>query len=118
MNVQAISSIVFNSQIKKLFKKGKLPIKYGLYGEILTPQNVSDEHLICKCYGGTNDLANIALASKECNNARGNTPIEYCLTLGMLRKYLKQFKGIKRKDFNGDSYIEGIKRTCKELADG
>ena len=108
---------VFKSQLKKLYKKGKLPIKYGLYGELLTKDNVSDEHIICRCFGGTNDLSNIALTSKELNNARGNQPIGLFVTMGMLRQYLLQFKDLKCKDFDGNKYIKGLRETFRRLVD-
>ena len=117
MNIQPVDNINFNSKLKTLYKKGVIKVKYGLYGEELTKKNVSDEHIICKCNGGTNDLSNIALASKELNNARGCNPIENFITLGMLRNYLLQFKGIKCNGFDGDSYIRLIRRTFKELMD-
>lgn len=109
--------IMFKSRLKTLYKKGQLPIKYGIYGEKLTKSNVSDEHVICRCFGGTSDLKNIVLASKEMNNARGNQPIGLFVTYAMLKKYLSQFLGIKRKDFDGDEYIKGIKNTFKEWID-
>ena len=110
-------SLTFNSHLKTLFKKGKLPVKYGLYGEIITPKNVSDEHIICKCHGGTNELSNIALASVELNVKRGCKPIEDYVTFGMLRQYLRQFKGVRRQGFDGDSYIKGIRKTFKDIVD-
>ena len=115
MIVQPTSNITFTSQIKKLYKKGRIKLKYGLYGEELTKQNVSDEHIICKCYGGTNDLSNIALASKELNNLRGNNPIENFVTFGMIRQYLLQFKGIRCNGFDGNSYIRGIQDTFRGI---
>lgn len=121
MNIQTNYRIdkptIFKSQLKKLYKKGKLPIKYGLYGDILTKENVSDEHIVCKCFGGSNNLSNIALTSKELNNARGNQPIEFFVTMGMLRQYLLQFRNIKLKDFDGNSYIKGIRETFRGLVD-
>ena len=115
MNVQPTDNINFNSHLKTLFKKGKVKVRYGLYGEELTKKNVSDEHLICKCQGGSNELSNIALASKELNNARGCSPIENFVTFGMVRQYLLQFKGVKVQGFDGDAYIKGIKKTFREL---
>ena len=87
MYIQPISCLTFNSKIKKLFKQGKLKLDYGLYGEPLTKQNVSDEHIICKCYGGQTVESNIALASKEMNNKRGCQPIEKFVTIEMFEKY-------------------------------
>ena len=108
---------IFKSQLKKLYKKGKLSIKYGLYGEELTKKNVTDEHLLPRCFGGSSDLSNIALATKEANWRRGSEPIEIFLSLGMLRNYCKQFKGIKIRGFNGDEYVKGIIKTIKGLVD-
>ena len=108
---------IFKSQLKKMYKKGKLPIKYGLYGEELTKKNVTDEHLLPRCLGGSSDLSNIALATKEANWRRGSEPIEFFLSLGMLRNYCKQFKGIKVRDFDGDEYIKGIIKTIKGLVE-
>ena len=114
----SITEIIFRSHLKTLYKKGKLPVKYGIYGEILTPKNVSDEHIICKCHGGSNKLSNIALAAVELNVKRGCKPIEDFVTFGMLRQYLRQFKGVKRQGFDGDSYIRGIRKTFKDIVDG
>ena len=108
-------SPIFNSQLKNLYKKGKIKVKYGIYGEKLTKENVSDEHVICKCFGGSNNQSNIVLASKELNNARGNKPIALFVTMEKLRQYWEQFRGVKCQDFNGDEYIKQIKKTFKEL---
>lgn len=112
------NGILFQSRLKTLYKKGKLPVRYGIYGERLTPGNVSDEHIICRCFGGTDDLSNIALADKAYNNMRGNRPITEFLTLGNINLYLQQFKGVKRQGFDGDSYIKGIRETFRRLVDG
>ena len=117
MIVQPTSDVVFNSKLKKLYKKGKLPIKYGIYGEKLTLKNVTDEHLLPRSFGGTKDIENIALATKQANWRRGREPIENFLTYEMLQNYCAQFKGIKLKDFDGNKYIEGIKRTIRMLID-
>ena len=113
-----IQSVVFQSHLKNLFKKGKLPsVKRGLYGEKITKDNVSDEHVRCKCHGGDNSQGNIALASKELNNKRGCNPIVDYLTYEMLQNYCFQFKGVRCNGFNGDDYVKKIKKTIKELID-
>ena len=77
MDVKPINPrITFKSKIKRLYKKGKIKLDYDLYGLPLTKQNVSDEHIICRCFGGSSEESNIALATKEINNLRGNKPIE------------------------------------------
>ena len=118
MKVKPIDNTpIFQSQLKRLYKKGKLPIKYGIYGELLSKKNVTDEHLLPRGLKGTSDLSNIALATKKTNWRRGNEPIEYFLTFGMLRNYCRQFKGIKLKNFDGDEYIKGIIKTIKGLVE-
>ena len=115
MIIQPTNNIVFHSQLKRLYKKGKIKIDVGIYGEKLTKKNVSDEHVVCKSQGGSDNLSNIVLASKKLNNARSDKPIEQFVTIGMLRRYLLQFKGIKCQGFDGDSYIKNIKNTFEDL---
>lgn len=116
MNILPIGNgILFKSHLKELYKKGKIKVEFGLYGEKLTKKNVSDEHLKPKSWGGTNDQFNIALASREANSRRGNAPIELFLTFGMLRNYLRQFIDVFVDGFDGNKYIEGVKKTIREL---
>ena len=115
MRVLPTDGVLFKSKLKELYKKGKLPIKVGIYGEELTLSNVTDEHLKPRSQGGTKDLSNIALATCEANNRRGNQPIEKFLTYEMLRNYLRQFINIKVDNFDGNKYIEGIRKTITEL---
>lgn len=112
----------YHSVIKDLFKEDKLPsVKHGLYGDILTKDNVSLEHLIPHSYkNGKSELCNFALASKQKNNLRGNSDIRDFLTPEMAKKYLNQFVDIKavskkNKKFNGNNYIDMIKKTLKQL---
>ena len=116
MNILPVGNgILFKSRLKKLYKQGKINIEYDIYGNKLTKQNVTDEHLICRCHGGTSDLSNIALATKEANWKRGCQPIENFLTYGNLRRYLLYFKDVKLPNFDGNAYREGIRKTIKEL---
>lgn len=65
--------------------------------------------------GGKTKLDNLVLASKANNQARGNADIKDYLTVENVTRYLEQFKGIKRKDFDGQSYITGVITTLKGL---
>lgn len=106
----------YNSVLKTLYKKGKLPqVKKGFYGDRLTKDNCSLEHLLCREQGGTTDLSNLVLASKRKNNARGNKPLRDFINLKAMADYLIQFKGIRRKGFNGDKYIKSILQTVSDL---
>jgi hypothetical protein len=105
----------YSSPLKTLWRKGKLPVKYGFYGDILTQKNVSLEHLKAHSKGGKTNLANLVLASKAKNNARGNKSIKDYLTVENVVRYLKQFKDVKLKDFDGNKYIAGIVATLGGL---
>lgn len=118
MNVQAISNLTFDSRIKKLFKSGKLKLDYGLYGEPLTKENVSDEHIICRCYGGKTIESNIALASKEMNNRRGCQPIEKFVTIEMVNAYIERIRQNNIKGYDIEAYCQGIIKTFSKIFGG
>lgn len=82
---------------------------------MLTKSNVSLEHITPVSQGGKTVLENLALATKENNNTRGCEDIDRFLTFGMIREYLKQFKGIKVNGFDGNNYIEKLRRKFNEL---
>jgi len=115
MNVHPISGLTFDSKIKKLFKQGKLKLDYGLYGERLTKENVSDEHIVCKCYGGKTVESNIALASKEMNNKRGCKPIEQFVTIEMVNAYIQRVRQNNLKCYDIEEYCNGIIRTFSKI---
>lgn len=112
--------ITFKSQIKTLFKKGKLKgVKYGIYGDILDIKNVTDEHVFPKSWGGANTEDNIALASKAKNNLRGNKPLSQFLTAENLKQYIDQFWTINLPEygFKGKTYIENLLKTINKVLD-
>lgn len=115
MYIQAVNGLVFNSKIKKLFKQGKLKLDYGLYGERLTKDNVSDEHIICKCFGGQTVETNIALASKEMNNRRGCKPIQDFVTIEMVNKYIERVMQNNLKEYDIEAYCKGILNTFSKI---
>ena len=106
----------YSSPLKTLWRKGKLPsVKYGFYGDVLTQKNVSLEHLKAHSKGGKTNLTNLVLASKVKNQARGNDAIDDYLEVNNLVRYLKQFKDIRLKDFDGNKYIAGVLATLGGL---
>lgn len=120
MEIKSVSesTVSFGSYqniLKTLYKKGKMPqVKKGLYGDILTKDNVSLEHLKPHSEGGKTILSNLALASKQKNNARGAKPLSEVLNWEMVNDYLSQFN-FRIKGFNGEAYAEMIKKTVEEL---
>lgn len=106
----------YKSQLKTLWKRGKLKtVVHGLYGDVLTKSNISLEHLKPHSKGGKTVLSNLALASKEKNNFRSSRPLKDFLTKEMIDNYLNQFKNIHTRGFNGNKYIEMLRKTFKEL---
>lgn len=116
LSLTLISFGSYQSPLKTLFKKGKFPsVKKGIYGDALTPENASLEHLKPKSKGGINHLKNYALASTDSNSKRGNKPLEEFLTGEMLDEYLEQFNFKIPGKFDGYEYQDMIRRTCSEL---
>ena len=106
----------YSSPLKTLWRKGKLPsVKYGFYGDLLTQRSLSLEHLKPHSKKGKTNLANLVLASKAKNNARGNSPIDDYIDVKTVMKYLAQFKDIKLQGFDGNKYIAGIVATLGGL---
>lgn len=117
-SVSNTPSFQYHHPIKTQWLKGNMPtVTRGLYGEVLTPKTVSIEHLTPVSKGGKTELGNIALADKKKNNDRGIEPIENFLTLGMLRSYWNQFKGIKLPNFDGDEYIKLLRKYFRNIVD-
>lgn len=114
MQVQAVSFKSYNSILKTAWKQGKLPtVTKGIYGNILTPDNLSLEHIIPHSLGGATRLNNLMLAERTANAQRGVKPLMEVISYEQLMDYLKQFIGIKIKRFNGDEYIREILKTVE-----
>ena len=105
----------YSHQLKTLYRQGKLPVKYGFYGDKLTQKNVSLEHLKPHSNGGETVLSNLVLASKQKNQARGNADIRDFANKETIVKYLNQFIDVKIKGFDGNKYINGIIKTLTNL---
>lgn len=117
MKINPISPIIFGykSNLKRLYIKGKLPeVIYGIYGGILTPKNVTIEHIKPRSFGGKTVLNNIALAVNKNNWNRGNKPLIGFYDEKIFQKYLEQFKGIELPNFSGNEYINNLINTINE----
>lgn len=106
----------YSNILKTLYKRGKLPtVKYGFYGEKLTPKNCSLEHLVPHSKGGKTELENLVLATKQNNSTRGDKCIIPFLDTENTIKYLNQFIGVKEFGFNGNEYIVSILKTLSKI---
>lgn len=108
-------SFGYHNIVKTLYKKGKLSVKYGFYGDKLTKRNVTLEHLLPISQGGKTELSNLVLASANKNQERGVRPLSEMLQWDCVGKYLEQFRNVKIKDFDGNEYIQKILKTINKL---
>ena len=116
MGVQAVSFTSYNSVLKTAWRKGKLPtVTRGIYGNILTQDNLSLEHIIPHSLGGATRLDNLMLAEKTANAQRGIKPLMDVITHEQLFDYLSQFIDVKLKRFNGNDYIINIMKKIGGL---
>lgn len=106
----------YNNILKKSWRRGELPeVTHGFYGDELTQDNLSLEHLKCKSEGGTLDIANTVLTSKHKNNLRGTRPLKDVVDVEIAKRYLAQFKDILIKGFDGNKYIYLVKKTLSQM---
>ena len=108
----------YQSPLKKAFKAGAFGDEMiGIYGNKVTKNNFSLEHIKPKSKGGRTVLSNLAVADRDANRQRGNDDIAKFVNFEMLRKYLRQFKDIKNGKFNGNDYIKMIRKTFSKMVD-
>lgn len=113
-----VSSVSFgySHKLKTLYKQGKLPsVVNGFYGGKLTVDTVTLEHLKPHSKGGRTVLENLVLATANNNHRRGNKPLREFLNPKAMEEYLSQFKNIKVSNFDGNKYIEKIRKTIGEI---
>ena len=103
--------------LKTLYQKGKIKPKYGLYGDRLTKDTVSLEHIVPKSKGGKTETGNLALTSKKMNNLRGNKPIEDFLTPENLARYIDYFLHVKIPEFDGVKYVKELLKSINKALD-
>ena len=102
--------------LKTLWLQHKIPmVKKGIYGGDLTSDSITIEHLQCRKSGGKTTYSNLALATKENNNRRGDRPLKQFLTQEQADEYLSQFVNVKADDFDGNRYIRRVEPTIKRL---
>ena len=107
-------SFGYSCRLKKLYKKGRIKIKYSFYGGLLNKKRCSLDHIIPHSKGGKSCQANYVLCNMEQNWVRGNEPLENYINWENANKYLDQFRGIKLDGFDGDEYIEQVLASINE----
>lgn len=109
--LQAYGNVSFNgytSEIKRLYKKGKLKIKYSFYGGTLDPKQFSTDHIIPHSKGGKSEQSNYVFCNAWQNSERSNYPIKDFIDWKAAGIYLAQFEGVYVEGFDGDKYIQQV----------
>lgn len=102
--------------LKTYWLEGKLPqVTHGIYGGELTKDTVTLEHINPVSKGGRTVLGNLALSKNTNNWARSNRPLSEFFNKEAFDSYCKGFKGVKLPFFNGNFYVEQIKKTIQNL---
>ena len=117
MNIKPVDnkiSFQYNNIIKTLYIRGKIKPRYGLYGDRLTKDTVSLEHIVPKSKGGKTETGNLALATKRMNNIRGNKPIGDFLTPENLSQYIEYFLNVKLPEFDGVKYVKALLKSINK----
>lgn len=105
----------YSHELKTLYKKGLIKIDYDFYGDKLTKDSATLEHLKPHSKGGKTTLSNLVLATRKSNQMRGNRPLREYYNPAAAENYFNYFKGLFVRGFNGDKYIKLIKRTISNL---
>lgn len=118
MKINRLTPIPFTykSVLKTEWLKGNMPsVTRGLYGGLLTKDNITLEHIKPHSKGGKTELKNLALAVDVNNFNRSAKPLNQYLTKEMFASYIEQFKDIKLPNFNGKEYTEALTKTVERV---
>ncbi len=107
----------YHSVLKTLWKQGRLPtVRKGFYGDTLTLNNLSLEHLATNSHCKRSDLNNLVLASIKQNRNRGSKPLWQVINMDSATEYLDQFKPVHIPGkFDGPGYIRMIKKRLLNM---
>lgn len=104
----------YDCELKRLYKKGLIKIKYSFYGGKLNTKKASIEHIIPRSKGGRSWQSNYVLCNSYQNSNRGNSPLLHYIDWEAVGLYLKQFEGVRVKHFDGDKYIKDVVSAIDE----
>lgn len=107
----------YHSELKDLFKAGKLQGLKSFSGQELTQPSI--DHIKPKSKGGGNNIGNYILTNRKENADRGNKNIDYYIEKnqqGML-DYIKWFETHKVERFDCIGYIRKVINTINRVSE-
>ena len=109
-------SFQYKSVLKTEWLKGNMPeVTHDMEGNLLTPENVTNGHMLAHSKGGKTRIDNLMLETKDYNFMKGDKPFSWFFTKEGFEAYCEQFKNVNLPNFNGLDYIERITKTAKRL---
>lgn len=99
-------SFQYKSVIKREFRKGKIPLKKDITGNILKRGKETVDHTIPKSKGGKSNVFNYSLMNREANLVRGNKPLKPFIDLESLIEYIRVMLNVKTMEFDGVEYLK------------
>lgn len=106
----------YKSILKTYWLEGRMPsVTHDFYGNELTKDTVTLEHIQPHSKGGLTKLSNLALSKNTSNFKRSNKPLTSVFNKEAFEQYCEQFKNIKLPGFDGNIYINSITRTVNNL---
>lgn len=120
MRVPKIQGNPISFKLKTVLKtewlNGNMPtVIHDIGGNILTPENVTNGHMLARSKGGTNELKNITLETMAYNNMKGNKPFSWFFDAKNFMQYCEEMKQVKLPNFDGWEYVKSIITTAFEL---
>lgn len=106
----------YRNTLKKEWLKGNMPtVKHDIGGHLLTPENITNGHMLAKSKGGATTLANITLETADYNQLKGNKPFTWFFDVKNFMQYCDEVSQVKLKNFNGLEYVRGIIENAFKL---
>ena len=125
MNINSISYCNINwgsytshrkNFLRTQYLRGNMPsVKHGIYGGVLTSENVTTEHILPKSKGGGSELSNLALAVNTNNWSRSDRPLYKVFNKEAFDQYCNEISQVKLPDFNGLWYVRNLIKTVNKV---
>lgn len=99
----------YNNTLKKEWLKGNMPsVQHDIGGNRLTPENITNGHMLAKSKGGVTKAYNITLETRDYNQLKGNKPFSWFFDVKNFMRYCDEMAKVDLPNFNGLAYVRGI----------
>jgi len=114
--IQPIIFTKYRNVLKKEWLKGNMPtVKHDIGGNLLTPENATNGHMLAKSKGGLTTAFNITLETMDYNQLKGNKPFSWFFDTKNFMQYCDEVAKVDLPNFNGLEYVRGIIENAFKL---